>query len=255
MQATSHPEINQLLDSLLSQIQAILGKKLVGVYLYGSLVTGDFDTEISDIDVLAALSSEIDEKEFTQLQKMHTDFANHHKEWENRIEVRYLSLLALKTFKVQSSPIASIDPGEPFHIREVGKHWLMNWYVVREKGVTLFGPSPKSIIEPISKEEFIESVKDHTKSWGEWINDMHTRPAQAYAILTLCRALYSYTYGEQVSKKKAAEWAQTELPEWSSLIQNALIWRDDKREEQVDHNATYPLTARFVHFIIDRIVG
>jgi len=186
---------------------------------------------------------------------MHIDFAHHHKEWENRIEVRYLSLLALKTFKVQSSPIASIDPGEPFHIREVGKHWLMNWYVVREKGVTLFGPSPKSIIEPISKEEFIESVKDHTKSWGEWINDMHTRPDQAYAILTLCRALYSYTYGEQVSKKKAAEWAQTALPEWSSLIQNALIWRDDKREEQVDHNATYPLTARFVHFIIDRIVG
>lgn len=58
-----------------------------------------------------------------------------------------------------------------------------------------------------------------------------------------------------IEKKKAAEWAQTELPEWSSLIQNALIWRDDKREEQVDHNATYPLTARFVHFIIDRIVG
>src|SRR5436189_78860 len=144
MQATSHPEINHVLDILLAQIQAILGKKLVGVYLYGSLVTGDFDTEISDIDVLAALSSEIDEKEFR------------------------------------------------------------------------------------------ESVKDHTKSWGEWMNDMHTRPAQAYAILTLCRALYSYTYGEQVSKRKAAEWAQTALSEWSSLIQNALIWRDDKREEQVD---------------------
>ena len=57
------------------------------------------------------------------------------------------------------------------------------------------------------------------------------------------------------TKQKAAEWAQTALPDWSSLIQNALIWRDDKREEQVDHNATYPLTARFVHFIIDRIVG
>lgn len=254
MQATSYPDINILLESLLSRIQSILGKKLVGLYLYGSLVTGDFDNGTSDIDLLAALASDLDNKEFEALQKMHTDFATHYKEWDNRIEVQYLSLLALKTFKVQSSPAATISPGELFHIIEVGNHWLMNWYVVQEKGVTLFGPSPKSIIEPISKEEFIESVKDHTRSWDEWINDMHSRKAQAYAILTLCRALYSYTHGEQVSKKQAALWAEKELPEWSKVIQNALLWREDWRNEQVDHEESYPETVQFVHFILEQIV-
>lgn len=254
MQPTPYPYINELLESLLFQMQNILGNKLIGFYLYGSLVWGDFDYGTSDIDLLAALASDLEDQEFKALQKMHTDFAHQHKEWDDRIEVQYLSLFALKTFKVQSSPVATISPGEPFHIKEVGKHWLMNWYVVREKGVTLFGPSPKGIIEPISKEEFIESVKEHTKSWGEWINDMPSRKAQAYAILTLCRALYSYTHGEQVSKKKAAEWAQSELPEWSSLIQNALIWRDARHDEQGDHQATYSQTVRFVHFVIDQIV-
>jgi hypothetical protein len=66
-------DINQLLELLLSGMQKILGGKLVGLYLNGSLVIGDFDPNISDIDLVAALSSDIDDKEFEELQKMHTD--------------------------------------------------------------------------------------------------------------------------------------------------------------------------------------
>jgi predicted nucleotidyltransferase len=51
---TPYADVNQLLEQLLSSLQTILGKKLVGLYLYGSLVTGDFDHECSDIDLLAA---------------------------------------------------------------------------------------------------------------------------------------------------------------------------------------------------------
>ncbi|GAC1422991.1 MAG: hypothetical protein NVS4B1_20310 [Ktedonobacteraceae bacterium] len=49
---TSYADINELLALLLSGMQSILSEKLVGVYLYGSLVTGDFDAETSDIDLL-----------------------------------------------------------------------------------------------------------------------------------------------------------------------------------------------------------
>lgn len=80
MQATSYHDINILLDTLLSRMQAILGEKLVGLYLDGSLVIGDFDPYISDIDLVAALSSDIDDREFEELQNMHTDFASEHKE-------------------------------------------------------------------------------------------------------------------------------------------------------------------------------
>src|SRR5438876_988561 len=73
MQVTSYTDINALLDSLLMHMQNILRQKLVGVYLYGSLVSGDFDHESSDIDVLAVTSSDINDKEFVDLQKMHND--------------------------------------------------------------------------------------------------------------------------------------------------------------------------------------
>jgi Domain of unknown function (DUF4111) len=249
---TPYADINQLLELLLSGIQKILGKKLVGLYLYGSLVTGDFDHRSSDIDLIAALSSDIDDRDFTHLQKMHTDFANKHKQWADRIEVCYISVAALRTVKTQTSIVANISPGEPFHLKETRKDWLIDWYVVRQKGITLFGPSPKTLIEPISKEEFMQAVQEQMKAWGEWVHDMHKRKDQAYAILTMCRVLYAYKNGEQASKKQAALWAENELPEWSSLIQNALLWREDWRNEQVDHEETFPETLRFVRFTISQ---
>jgi hypothetical protein len=78
------------------------------------------------------------------------------------------------------------------------------------------------------------------RRWGEWVTDAQTRPSQAYAILTMCRALYTCTHGAQVSKRKAAEWAAQELPQWSDLIKSALLWRAAWRDETVDHAATFP---------------
>ena len=249
---TAHADINQLLELLLSSMQKILGEKLVGVYLYGSLVIGDFDPTISDIDLVAALASDLDDKEFEALQRMHVDFAHQHKEWDDRIEVCYISLAALQTVKTGTSQVANISPGEPFHKRETSIEWLISWYVVRESSITLCGPAPKTIIEPISKDEFLRAIQAHTKAWDEWIHDMHNRKSQAYAILTMCRALYILKYGEQVSKKQAALWAEKEFPEWASLIENALLWREAWRDENVDHGATFPDTLRFVHFAISQ---
>ena len=255
MQPTSYPHINALLDSLLSQMQIILGEKLVGLYLYGSLVMGDFDNEISDIDLLAATATDIDHVEFSALQKMQDDIVTKQKEWDDRLEIAYLSLHALKTFKSQTSQIAMISPGEPFHFKEAGRDRLLNWHVVREKGVVLFGPPPTAIIEATSKVEFIQVVKEHTIEWREWFDHMYSRPSQTYAILTMCRALYTYKNGEQVSKIQAAAWTEKEMPEWSSLINNAVLWRRAWRDNDVNHAAPLPETRRFVNFVVDQIVG
>ncbi|MCL5438565.1 MAG: DUF4111 domain-containing protein [Patescibacteria group bacterium] len=248
MEITVYPDVNKVLDELLFKIQSTLGNKLVGLYLYGSLVDGDFEENVSDIDLLVALESDLDGREFELLKEMHEEFEREHKKMSGRIDVQYISVPALKTFKSKISRVATISLGEQFQIKEVGKHWLMNWYMVRKDGKTLFGPCPKTIIEPVSKEEFIDSVKDHVKSWNKWVQNMHTQYGQAYAILTLSRALYAYKNGEQVSKTKAAIWAKQKIPQWAELIQNALSWRQAGKDKQTDEK-TYAKTEQFVNYV------
>jgi predicted nucleotidyltransferase len=251
VQATPYGDVNELLEDLLAGIKAILGGKLVGLYLYGSLVTGDFDYDISDIDLLAATDEDIDDSEAAALEQMHTEIADRYKDWDDRIEVQYLSLEGLETFRTRNSRMGNISPGEPFHVIEAGRDWLMNWYVVREKGVALYGPPPATIIKPFLKEEFLQAVVQRASDFGSWIgNTRNSRPYQAYAILTACRDLYGYRHGKRASKKQAAEWAAKELPEWAPLITNALKWRAEARQAKVvDHEETYPQAERFVRYV------
>ena len=235
-----------MLTKLLDGIRQTLGAKLVGLYLDGSLVIGDYDPQISDIDLVAAVSSHIDDSEFANLLRFHTEFVTNNPEWDERVEVCYITVDALSKVKSETSSIVNISPGEPLHRKESSKEWISNWYLTREKGVTLFGPSPKSMIEPISKDEFIESIKNHVRSWDKWLLNIPKNSfAQSYAILTLCRALYTYKNGEQVSKKQAALWAQKELPEWFDTIENALIWRNGSKHSPPDKVA-FTKTSQFV---------
>jgi predicted nucleotidyltransferase len=87
IQITPYPDIEKLLGNLLYQMQRILDKNLIGLYLYGSLVTGDFDLEISDIDLLAVTSFDIDNKEFEQLRNIHNDLIANNPKWDDRIEL------------------------------------------------------------------------------------------------------------------------------------------------------------------------
>jgi predicted nucleotidyltransferase len=254
MQITPYPEIEKLLSRLLHQIQRILDKNFIGLYLYGSLVTGDFDPEISDIDLLAVTSFDIDDQEFEQLRNMHNALMIENPEWEGRIEVQYIAVNALQTFKTQKSQIAVISPGEPFNVKDAGIDWLINWYIVREHGKVLLGPNPQTVIPPISKEEFIQSSREHARYWAEWANQPRDQRGQSYAILTMCRVLYASQWGEQASKSQAALWTQEQFPQWASLIQKALVWRKASNDELVGHEATFPETARFIHFVADQIV-
>jgi len=252
---SKHPDIRVLLDEILSRQRVILGEKLVGLYVYGSMVAGDFDSEISDIDLLAATETLIDAGEFAALEQMHLELMNDNPHWDNRIEIQYAPLDYLKNFKTRKSKIANISPGEPFHFIEAGREWLLNWYFVCEHGVKLFGAPPASVIAPVSKAEFIEAVREQAFERAENVDTAKdSRPYQAYLIMTVCRALYAVENGEQVSKRRAASWAQEQFPEDAALIENAFEWREKHRDKNINHEATFHEAKRFILKIVKQIV-
>lgn len=51
---TKYAGVNNVLNFLMDQIKVILTDKLCGIYLFGSLASGDFEENISDIDLMVA---------------------------------------------------------------------------------------------------------------------------------------------------------------------------------------------------------
>jgi predicted nucleotidyltransferase len=244
---TSDPGVASVLGSIREAIATVTGSSLVGLYLFGSLATGDFDANISDIDLLAVLVDAPGGQLVARLRRMHADLAQANPAWDDRIEVVYISAQGLATCRTDTSTIAVISSGEPFQVVQAGPDWILNWYPAREDGIRLLGPALDSLIPPIPSAEFIGELRRYLVRFTSRIPDGASPGAQAFAILTMCRGLYAIRFGERRSKRVAAAWAQQEFPGWADLIRRALGWRQRQWEPSgQDGAATVAETRSFV---------
>jgi hypothetical protein len=241
------PAVASLLGSIRAAIVTVTGSSLAGLYLFGSLATGDFDAGVSDIDLIAVLADSPSERLIRHLGRMHADLGRANPEWDDRIEVIYISRQGLANCRTDTTSIAVISSGEPFQVVEAGRDWVLNWYPAREDGVSLIGPPIGSLIPPIPTAEFIDEVRRSLAGFTTRIPDDAPPGWQAYAILTMCRGLHAIRFGERLSKREAAAWAQQEFPHWADLIRRALGWRQRQRDpDSQDGAATVSETRSFV---------
>ncbi len=247
------PTIRPLIDLLQTQIQAVLGDQLVGLYVVGSLVTGDFDERVSDIDLIAALAAPLDEAAGDRLRAMHADIVRQYPQWDDRIEVIYIAAKHLKQPKTLDR-LAEICPGDPFQVFAVNADdWLLKWYVLREKGVALLGAAPSEWVAPIALDDLLPHLRQQLHGLPDWLVENHHWGAQVYTIQTMCRALYTFRERDFASKQRAAQWAAQTFPQWSPLIGRALAWREAGQPDNVDAEVALPETLRFAQFMLDQL--
>lgn len=218
-------EVRGLLADLGNGIRGALGRRLLGLYAYGSLVTGDFDLAVSDVDLLAVLDRDLSGPAFLRLDAVHADVVTRHPAWADRVEVAYLGQRALRTFRAARSPMAVISPGEPFHVTDAGRERVTNWFVVHHHGVAMTGPAPSRFIAPIDVAEVVRQLRAEAGSWPGRVPPGSRPGQQAYAVLTACRCLHLAAHGTMTSKTAAAGWARVTLPQWAALIDVAVQMR------------------------------
>jgi Domain of unknown function (DUF4111)/Nucleotidyltransferase domain len=236
-----------MVDAVREAIVRVTGSSLVGLYLFGSLATGDFEAGVSDLDLLAVLAGGPDERLVESLRRMHDDLARAHPAWDDRVEVVYVSRQGLASCRTATTTIAVISSGAPFQVVEAGADWVLTWHPAREDGVRLLGPPVDELVPPIPWAEFAEAVRRSLAGLAGRVPDDAPPGSQAYAILTACRALYAIRFGERRSKRAAAAWAQAELPHRADLIGRALGWRQRQRDPgRQDGSATVSETRSFV---------
>ncbi len=227
---TPYPDVNTVLDALQAGAQQILGDHFVGLYLYGSLASGDFDPQRSDIDFVVTAAAELTEQMIQALEAMHAHLAASGLKWAVKLEGSYIPQHALRRYDPAAAPCPQINEGK-FYVARHGSDWVIQRYILREQGVVVDGPALQPLIDPVHPDELRQAVLGILREWWAPMLDYPTwlrgGEYQAYAILTMCRALYTLEHGSIVSKPVAARWAQKALDEcWAGLIEHASAWRN-----------------------------
>lgn len=240
---TPHPAVDSTLHELLVRVKSTLGERFFGLYLYGSLVTGDFDPERSDIDFVVVTHGELPAQMVEMLAAMHIELFASGLPLLQKLEGTYIPLQALRIHNPDDPPRPTMNEGR-FYLARQGSDWVIQRWVLRENQSAIVGPSLVTYIDPVTEADLRLAVWAVLKDWWAPMLVDPTRldsPGyQPYAVLSICRAIHTLAHGTIVSKEAAGRWASDTVDRrWAGLIEAALVWRHGDRPGSLDDTLAF----------------
>ncbi len=265
---TNYPELDKVFYELAETYKNVLGDNFVGLYIQGSLAVGDFDMT-SDVDFEVIVNRELTGEEVKKVQEVHTSFRNKDSRWVQHLEY---SFFPLPKFRQHSSRFENgkindseerklwyFDNGSRIIEKSDHDNTLVVRWEVREKGITVLGPDPKTLIGPITPNDLRREIKEFHVIWipdfianpNPWKNRFH----QVFFVLHFSRALQDLEEGRITSKKEGMEWAKKNLdPKWFDLIN--FSWNERKDENiskyQPANHQRWEETLEFVKYVLKK---
>jgi hypothetical protein len=251
---TQYPDVNEILKLLLASVQEILGDQFIGMYLYGSLSSGDFNPETSDVDFLVVTDDLLAEEKIAALESMHKQIWESGMKWASKLEGSYIPRKYIRCHDANNPPCPTVNEGK-FYIDRHSSDWIIQRHIVREYGVVLAGPNPKTLIDPITPDELRTAVLGILDEWwfpmlddATWMRQ-HGSNYHGFAVITMCRALRALEHGTIVSKPTAIQWARDNLDsQWHPLIDQAVA------SQYGEHSEFLNETLEFIRFTRQKVI-
>jgi hypothetical protein len=219
---TPYRDVNVVLDRLLADVQTVLADRFAGMYLYGSLSSGDFDPQRSDIDFLVTTTGELPEEIITALDAMHTRIMSSGLKWAKNWKAPTSRTRALRR-TIRGPPTRRSAKGDYLAPGSDGSS------AAYHPGARCHpADRPRKRDRPVQPDDPARGTRcpgggGHPCDNPDWLR---SDEYQAFAILTMCRALHALQHGDIVSKPAAARWVQQAHGEpWAALIERALVWQ------------------------------
>ncbi|HEX9085428.1 MAG TPA: aminoglycoside adenylyltransferase domain-containing protein [Gemmatimonadaceae bacterium] len=255
-QPTPYAELNAVLRELVASIRQAIGNDFIGAYLQGSFAVGDFD-EHSDADFVVVIRNALSDAQVAELQRVHERIYGLESEWARHLEGSYFPAAILRSGERCGEPLWYLDHGSNRLIKSDHCNTLVVRSVVRERGITLAGPDPTTLVDPISVMGLRSEMSNTMRAWAKEIFEQQERYRnrfyQGYIVLSYSRMLHDLVEGRPGSKREGAAWAKATLgTEWAALIDRAWTRRPNPvvavREpaDPVDFEAT----LRFVEMVL-----
>jgi len=219
--------VTPILNYIADFSKEIFQDNLIGIYLFGSLTYSDYIPGRSDLDFMVVIKGKPDEAMIEQIKDKYLDIATRFPDFKDRVECSFTPLSMLQGIEPPSE--GRVYFGEKFYADATyGNEWIINNYLIREKGLTITGPDFKTLTPDIDIAQVQKACLSDLKT--EWLpkidNDSYlSNPHyQSYLVLNLCRILYTLKQAKAGSKSEASQWAASAYPEFKDLIEEALAW-------------------------------
>ncbi len=227
MGETLPQHVHRTMQALTEGLVAILGERLVGVYLGGSLSLGDFCEASSDVDFLVVTRAPLSTEEVQALEWLHRALLQSYP-YASRLEGDY----APQSFLIPEGTIAPV-PGckRGVFLPNVGQIMLSadNIRNMREQGLAFYGPPPAEVLPPVTAGHVRTAVREMLM---EESGQSDTPEQAAQAVLNLLRSALALETGMPASKSAGAEWGLARLaPTWHPLIRAAVAVRRGRGTE------------------------
>ena len=209
------------LQALTDGLFAILGDRLVAVYVGGSLAMGDFCLASSDIDFLVVTRGHLNLEESLAVELLHKDLLKRYPD-AARLEGDYAPLAVIVP-EGTTEPVPGFERGK--FLPRVGEIMLSadNIANMRDSGIAFFGRPPAEVLPPVSSAQVRTAVRAMLK---EGLAPCESPKEVASALLSLVRSGCALEKGVPVTKSEGAHWGLTHLPaRWHMAIRAALAVR------------------------------
>jgi hypothetical protein len=138
---------------LLDEFPVLLGKNLVGVYVYGSLTQNAFNPKDSDIDCIVVTNRELSDAQFRRLGAWLARAADANR-WAARLQI---------TFLIKNEILTMSSKGCLFQFGRLERSGSdgnpIIWMNVLKSGLVLYGPRPESFVPAITPEILFEALE------------------------------------------------------------------------------------------------
>jgi streptomycin 3"-adenylyltransferase len=226
MNLSIDPQVDQLLNEIVTTLKGLLGANLVGVYLHGSLAMGSFNPQTSDVDFLVVTSDKLSPETRRELASALLRLTKHAP--AKGMEMSVLTVEALRNFQHPT-------PYE-FHFSNA---WLERYKnndvdftdedkvdadlaahltITKVRGRALYGEPIDAVFPAIPPQYYRDSIVADAKAI---LADMRSDPV--YNVLNLCRVWAYLQDGKITSKQEGGRWALCRTtPFQTSVVEQAL---------------------------------
>lgn len=242
--------VREFLNETLSCVHSIVQDNLVGIYLYGSLAMGCFNSKSSDMDVIVVVRKRPSGAQRKEIIAYLREVCSKN----GRLE---LSIVSENTLRNPKYPMI-VDLhfeywGEIFENKR-DREILSNLYTARIRGFRVWGESIGNVFSEIPPWYHSRSVIEDLRCTRKHLHDSPESvgydPA-LHCVLGSCRILAFVREEKVLSKLEGGQWGLANMPkQYHDLIKQALSYYRGKKEKHIWNHERLEDFADYMNKII-----